>query len=183
MSTTSPNTTSGQQQKCICQMVQRTTIKWLSYDDICTKLSSTMTILESMNNTTGIGGGGGGSSSLLNIRTNTTTATTIINNNLLGPEPKYILEQQFGLLKKQVQKKQISSSSSSTPTPPNNDVECKNDNDDQCHRKNELKFKTSFLQQMKEYQKKSRFLQQKFIFKTIKRKQQREKKYCDNGQQ
>ncbi|KAH7644099.1 serine/threonine protein phosphatase-like protein [Dermatophagoides farinae] len=101
MSSTSPNTTSGQQQKCICQMVQRTTIKWLSYDDICTKLSSTMTILESMNNTTGIGGGGGGSSSLLNIRTNTTTATTIINNNLLGPEPKYILEQQFGLLKKQ----------------------------------------------------------------------------------
>ncbi|XP_075588436.1 uncharacterized protein LOC124493854 [Dermatophagoides farinae] len=134
MSSTSPNTTSGQQQKCICQMVQRTTIKWLSYDDICTKLSSTMTILESMNNTTGIGGGGGGSSSLLNIRTNTTTATTIINNNLLGPEPKYILEQQFGLLKKQVQKKQISSSSSSsTPTPPNNDVECKNDNDDQMN--------------------------------------------------
>ncbi|OTF82006.1 hypothetical protein BLA29_014785, partial [Euroglyphus maynei] len=40
-----------------------------------------MTILESIN-------------SSMNIRANSS------GNNILGPEPKYILEQQFGLLKK-----------------------------------------------------------------------------------
>nr|XP_027196956.1 uncharacterized protein LOC113791386 [Dermatophagoides pteronyssinus] len=96
----------NEQRKCICQMVQRTLIHWLSYDDICNKLTSTITLLDSMNTPS----------------SNNVTTTTANNNNLLGPEPKYILEQQFGLLKKR--RKSLSTSSSSS------NIDNDNDNDD-----------------------------------------------------